>query len=317
MPMEYILLILGLIILIVGAELLVKGAVGIALRFRVSMLVIGMTIVSFGTSAPELLVSIKAAVQGHADIGVGTIIGSNIANITLILGITAMLLPIEVQEDSIRIDWPMMIFTTGLFYLFALDLRLSFLEGLVMVMILFAFGYWIIRRSRDKNKQSITGEEIKTKISSLNDLLRYLFFIVAGCFGLVYGSDFLLEGSVEIARNFGISERTIGVTILAFGTSSPELITSAVAAFRGNAEISVGNLIGSNIFNILAILGITAFIKDIEISEMLLQFDSLWMIAAALLLFPLMFFGKIISRWKGAVLFLFYIAYLYFVLYPG
>ena len=312
--MEYLLLIAGLAILISGAELLVKGAVGIALRFRVSMLVIGMTIVSFGTSAPELLVSIKAALNGHEDIGVGTIVGSNISNIALILGFTALLMPIKVQDDTLRIDWPMMMLATVGFYLVVLDNLLSFWEGLAFVLILFGFGYWLIRRSRAKEAEHITKEEVKTKLSSFNNLLRFFFFILAGAVGLVYGSDLLLDSAVQIARNFNVSERVIGVTIIAFGTSVPELITSVVAVFRKKTDISIGNLIGSNLFNLLAILGITSMIRPVHIDETILDFDLVWLIAISLLLFPLMFFGLKISRWKGLFLFLAYLTYIYFVI---
>ena len=312
--MEYLLFVVGLTTLIVGAELLVKGAVGIALKFRVSMLVIGMTIVSLGTSSPELLVSIKAALQGHVDMGVGTIVGSNISNIALILGVTAILLPIKVHEDTLRIDWPMMMLSTIGFYLFVLDHRLSWLEGMIFVVALIIFGYWIIRRSRNKNAESITKEEVKTKMSSLSGLLRNAFLVVIGCIGLMYGSEFLLDGAVQIARNFEISERVIGVTVLAFGTSAPELITSAVAAFRQKSDISIGNLIGSNLFNILAILGITSMVKEIDVSDDILNFDIPWLLGISFLIFPLMFFGRKLSRWKGVVLFLFYILYIYFVI---
>jgi len=313
--MEYLLLIAGLTFLILGAEFLVKGAVAIAYKFRVSMLVIGMTIVSFGTSAPELLVMIKAALSGHEDIGVGTVVGSNISNIALILGFTALLIPIHVQKDSIRIDWPMMMAATILFYLFIQDNVLVFWEGLLFVSILIVFGVWIVRKSRSNYVSEIDPEEFETKLSDTDFILRNVALVILGSVGLVYGSDFLLDGSITIARDFGVPERVIGLTLIAFGTSVPELITSVVAAYHKKADISVGNLIGSNLFNILFILGTTSMITDIPIANEIIENDVLWLIAISILLFPIMFLGRKINRFEGSILLLAYGSYIYFALF--
>lgn len=306
-------MLLGLVMLIGGAELLVKGAVSVALRFRVSMLVIGMTIVSLGTSAPELLVTIKSALEGHADLGLGTVLGSNISNITLVLGITAMVLPVTVQRDSIVIDWPMMMVATVLLYLLALDGSIHFWEGLFFVVLLTVFGTWLVYQSRKKNNDVLSAEEFKEKAGTITTMLRDLTLVVIGCVGLAYGADFLVEGATAIARDYNVSERVIGITMVAFGTSVPELITSVVAAYRGKADISIGNLIGSNLFNILAILGISSMIKEIPVSDVVLRIDMIWVLAISAFLLPLMLIGRKVNRWKGGLLTLIYTIYIFFV----
>jgi cation:H+ antiporter len=309
--MEYVWLVLGLLMLIIGAELLVKGAVGIALRFRVSMLVVGMTIVSLGTSAPELLVTIGSALRGQADLGLGTVIGSNISNITLVLGVTAIVLPVVVQKDSIKIDWPMMMGATLLFYVLSLDGYITFWEGFLFLFLLVVFTTWLIRQSRKRQNDSIIKEEMRQKPMAIPQVVRFTVLIVVGCVGLAYGADFLVEGASAIARNYAVSERIIGITMVAFGTSVPELITSVVAAYRGKSDISIGNLIGSNLFNILAILGISSMIKEIPVSQLILKVDMIWLLAISALIFPLMIVGKKITRLKGIFLTLLYVIYIF------
>lgn len=230
----YFYLILGLILLIVSGEFLVKGAVAIALRLKLSTLVIGMTIVSLGTSAPELLVSIKAALGGHPDITIGAIVGSNISNIGLILGFTALIFPIVVQKDSLRKDWPMMIGATLLFIVFVQDGVLELYEGVIFLVLLVAFLSLIIYQSRKANKKLEATAEIDLSAKN-TPLWKSISLIILGSVGLVYGADWMLSSAVDIAKEFGVSERIIGLTIVAFGTSLPELITSCVAAFRKEA----------------------------------------------------------------------------------
>lgn len=316
--MEYLLLILGLVTLIFGGDALVKGAVGIALKFNISSLVIGMTVVAFGTSMPELLVSVKAAIGNHPEIAIGNVVGSNIANIALVLGLTTMILPIPVKFSTVRIDWPIMMGASVLFYLFILNGVIEWWEGLIFSLGIFLFTYLTIKSSStstDHEKiEDIQENELEEIEKKSYGLLKSIFFVVLGILGLTFGASWLLDGSVKIAKNFGMSEHVIGVTIVAFGTSVPELVTSVMAAFKKETDISVGNLIGSNIFNLLAVIGFTALIKEIPVSQQVISNDVFWMMGISLLLFPLMFYKYNINRLKGFVLFASYLVYLYFVL---
>ena len=317
--MPYLQVIIGLILLIFSGESLVKGSVSLAIKLKVSTLVIGMTIVSFGTSAPELLVSIKAALSGNPDIVVGAVIGSNISNIALILGLTAFVFPIAVSRDSLAIDWPMMMLATGLFYLLAgpvltRETNIEWYEGFILFFSLFFFGAWLVRRSRKKIKLQEMDRDTPKSRSHALAYVKDLAFILAGCVGLVYGADIFLDGAKAVARLFEVSDRVIGLTLVAFGTSLPELITSLVAAFRRHSDISIGNLIGSNIFNLLAILGVTSMIKEIPVSEVLIKVDYLWMLGVSFLVFPMMIFKLKITRLEGAILVLFYLVYIRYVL---
>ena len=317
--MEYIRVILGLVILILSGEALVKGSVSMAIKLKVSTLVIGMTIVSFGTSAPELLVAIKAALEDNPDIVIGAVVGSNISNLALILGLTSLVFPITVSRDTIAIDWPMMMVATVLFYLLAgsvigSDYLIETYEGVILFASLFLFGTWLVRRSRKKIKLQMADTGTTYKRSHPIMYLKDVGFIAAGCLGLIYGADIFLEGAEAVAMNFGISDRVIGLTLVAFGTSLPELITSLVAAFRQQADISVGNLIGSNIFNLLAILGITSMIKEIPVNPTIIQFDFIWMLVVSALILPMMVVKFKITRLEGAILMALYLTYLHFVL---
>jgi len=309
--MEYFLLIGGLIVLIIAGEALVRGAVGIALKFNLPTLVIGMTIVSFGTSAPELLVSLKSALNDHPELAIGNVLGSNIANIALVLGITTMILPIVVKRSSVRIDWPIMMGTTVLFYIFILDQKIEWYEGLILTLGLVVFNYYMFWSAKKKNKTEELDDDIES--AKKGSMLINILYITGGAFGLAFGASWLLEGAVQIASNFGVSEHVIGVTIVAFGTSVPELITSVVAAFKKETDISIGNLIGSNIFNILGVVGITAMFKEIPVSLYVLTHDIYWLLAISFLVFPLMIFGYQINRLKGFLLFAAYCIYIYFV----
>jgi cation:H+ antiporter len=309
--MEYVLLIGGLIVLIIAGELLVRGAVGIAEKFNIPTLVIGLTIVSFGTSAPELFVSLKATLNNHAELAIANVIGSNIANIALVLGITSMILPITVKKSTVKVDWPIMMGVSILFFLFILNNVIEWYEGLIFTLGIISFNFFLFWNASRQNKKVV--ENFEAPEEKKQKLFLNIGLIVSGSIGLAFGAGWLVDGAKIIASNFGVSEYVIGVTIVAFGTSVPELITSVMAALKKETDISVGNLIGSNIFNILGVLGITALVKEIPVSDFVVNGGVLWMLAISLLLFPLMLFGYKINRVKGFLLFGFYCIYIYFV----
>ena len=305
--MEYLLLVIGFVILIYSGKYLIKGSTSIAYKFKVSKLVIGLTVVAFGTSAPELFVSVAAAIGGHPEISVGNVVGSNIINIALVLAVTSMIFPIPVRKSSVKYDWPFMMFSSLLFYVFILNGTLQFYEGLVFIILLCAYIIFSIRYSR---KNYIPPEHVEE--------VRYsmpvsILFIVLSSAGLAAGSDLLVRNAVIIAKNIGINERIISITLIAFGTSVPELVTSIAAAIKKEMDISIGNIIGSNIFNLLGVFGVTSMIKNIKIPVMTRDFDVFWMLGIALLLFlfilPLK--GGRLTRLKGSLLFLTYCIYLY------
>jgi cation:H+ antiporter len=309
--MEYVLLIGGLIILIIAGELLVRGAVGIAEKFNIPTLVIGLTIVSFGTSAPELFVSLKATLNGHAELAIANVIGSNIANIALVLGITTMILPITVKKSTVKVDWPIMMGASVLFFIFIFNNIIEWYEGLIFTIGIISFNFYLFWNANRKNKKEVE-KVVVTENKKQNFFLNTLL-IILGSVGLAFGADWLVDGAKIIASNFGVSEHVIGVTIVAFGTSVPELITSVMAALKKETDISVGNLIGSNIFNILGVLGITALVKDIPVTDHVVNVDSLWMLAISFLIFPIMIIGYKVNRLRGFLLFAFYCVYIYFV----
>ncbi|RYM32771.1 calcium/sodium antiporter [Brumimicrobium glaciale] len=310
MFIDILLIVLGLALLIAGGEFLVKGAVGIAAKARLSKLVIGMTVVSFGTSSPELLVSLQSASEGLPELAIGNVVGSNIANLALVLGVTVLIFPMPVARNTIRYDWPMMMIASLLFYVFALDLEVVRWEGLIMFAILIAFITFIIiksRKSSDPNPVEIPEMEEMTKNISTS---KHILFIVIGLVGLFFGSTWLIDGAKSIAEDFGISKHVIGITIIAFGTSVPELATSCVAAYKKETDISVGNLVGSNIFNILAVLGLTAIVNPIPIEEVVMSWDILWMIGISLLLLPMMVIRRKVGRISGVILLGIYVTYI-------
>ena len=310
--MENILyLVLGLIILILGGGFLVKGSVALAVRMKVSMVVIGLTVVSFATSAPELIVSIYSALTGHPDMAIGNVIGSNIANISLVLGLTALLFPLAFQQRLYRFDIPVMLFASLLFGVFLYtNATLESWEGFVFVSMLFMLSFYMIRRSRKEEKLKHTIEEDKLPLSKLT------IYLTVGAVCLYFGSRLLVDGASNLARMMGLSERVISVSIVAFGTSVPELAASIIAAFKKEKDLSIGNLIGSNIFNVFAVLGITSIISPIQvIDQSLISNDIWWMFAVSLLLYPMMFLfhrGHI-GRVEGGLLLLVYISYIYFL----
>lgn len=316
--MIYILFIVGLALLLAGGEALVKGAVGLAVRIRVSKMVIGVTIVSLGTSAPELLVSLKAALDGHPAISIGNVIGSNIANLGLVMGLVAMIFPMKLDRSTRNLDWPVMMIASVLFYLMAYNGALERYEGILLFMLLVIYVVYSILKSRSDTgkleaQKPIESEFEELKTDPSTPLWKLLLLVVAGSVGLVLGTQWFLDGAIEMAREFGVTEHVISVTLIAFGTSVPELATSAIAAFKKQSDISVGNLIGSNTFNILAILGITSMVTEIPVGQNVIDNDLLWMLATALLVLPFLFIGKKIYRLEGFILLCMYLTYIYFV----
>ncbi len=307
--MDYFYLILGFTVLLISGDLLVRSGVALASHMRISTLVVGVTVISLGTSAPELVVSIGAALKNHPDIAIGNVIGSNISNIALVLGLTGIMINIPVGKNSVKFDWPFMMFASLLFTLFMLNGKLTFFEGAIFLALLALFVAWSVRQSRTE----------LSKIEHVFDKARFslrvsLLLLIISSAGLYFGASWLVDGAESIARRFGVSERVISVTIIAFGTSVPELATSVVAAFKNQLDISIGNILGSNIFNILGILGVTSMIKAIEVNiEMI--FDVYWMLALSTLLLLLMLpYGRsVLNRWKGILLLITYIAYIYIV----
>lgn len=313
--MDYLFLLGGLVIILLSGELLVRGATAIALRFHISTLVVGMTVVSFGTSAPELFISVKAALSGSPDIAIGNVVGSNIANIALVLAVTCIIFPISVSKNSIRINWPMMMAASIVFYIFILNRKLGIWEGLLFVSVLIIFVTWLIRKTRKEGPEIAAEEDKFIGKQSHSPLLKTIIFVVLGCIGLAYGADWLVKGAVGIATTVGISERVIALTMIAFGTSIPELTTSIIAAFKKHADLALGNLIGSNIFNILGILGVASIIEEIKgIDERILNFDIFWMLGISAFIFPFMLLRKRLGRLEGTILLTVYIVYIVIII---
>jgi len=290
-------------LLVIGGEFLVRSSVALSFKLNLSKMVIGLTVVSFATSAPELLVSLQAALTGFSDISLGNVIGSNIANIGLVLGITAFISPLAIDRDFYRFNWPvMMIFSLALYYFLTTGNNLSRVEGVALLLGIVLYLYLLIRRSR---KEHIEVEGIDDKLASTSNF-KVTIWLLIGAAALYGGSELLVKGAVDLAEMIGVSERVISVTIIAVGTSVPELAASVIAALRKEKAISLGNLIGSNIFNIASVLGLTALIKPINVqSAEILNNDIFWMIGFALIIIPLAFFPRrfILGRYKGFLLF--------------
>jgi cation:H+ antiporter len=304
----------GLGLLILGAEWLVRGASRLAAMVGISPLVIGLTVVAFGTSSPELAVSIQSTLAGQADIAVGNVVGSNIFNVLLILGISAAITPLIVQQQLIRLDVPLMIAVSLVIYLMALDGVIIRLEGLLLFAGIIAYTIFLIVQSRKENKA--VEDEYAQEYAAKDETGWKPWVINIGLVGvgltlLVLGSNWLVDSAIAIARWLGLNELIIGLTIVAAGTSMPEVATSITAAVKGERDIAVGNVVGSNIFNLLAVLGLTGLVAPggIPISPAAAAFDIPVMIAVALLCLPIFFTGKLIARWEGWLFLFYYIAY--------
>lgn len=316
-----ILLLIGLVLLFFGGELLVRGSVSLALKLKISTLVVGMTIVSFATSSPELFISLKAVLDGSNNIAFGNVIGSNIANITLVLGITAMIFRVKISKQTLTLNYPMMLLSSivlgGVLYFFN---GIPVMVGFLFVVLLLLFSWVLILTSRkDHLKAAKDEDELLEKVSH-DHIVKNIIFLLLGIMLLKYGADSLVNSTKLIAKSFGVSDRLIAVTVVAIGTSIPELTTSIIAALKKEDSLAVGNLIGSNIFNILAVLGITASVKEINIVDSaIFSFDYVWMILITLVvgLFIYLFSKNQISRKEGVLLLLIYIFYISKSLFTG
>ena len=300
------LLIFGLTVLIIGGNLLLKAAVSISLRFGIPKLLIGMTVVSLATSAPELIVSIKSALKGSPDLAISNVLGSNIANLGLVLGITILFSPISISKSVYNKEWPIMMFSSVYFLIVILDGAISKIEGGILVCFLVMTISALIKL-RDKS-------EVELENSSEESLLKSLFILFFGGLFLYYGSEWFIDGAIMLANSFGISERIIGITVVSVGTSIPELVTSLVAVLNKEKSISLGNLLGSNIFNVFAVLGITSLVAPLKVlDQSIINYDIYVMLFFAALVLPLIFFPKklVLGRKEGVIILLFYTVYIY------
>lgn len=299
--LQIVLLIIGFVMLVKGADWFVDGASGIATKFKIPQIVIGLTIVAMGTSAPEAAVSITAALKGNADITVGNIVGSNILNILIILGLSAVITPLAVAKSTIKVDIPFMIVMSLLFLVMGYDGTIALLEGIILLVIFVSYlSYLFVLAKKDKDASE---EHIKEM-----SVAKALTWTVVGLFLIIYGSNVTIDAASSIARTLGLSERFIGLTIVALGTSLPELFTSVMAARKGNADIAIGNIVGSNIFNILFVLGISSTIIPVPFAADF-RFDTMVAIYAALLLFVCSLKDKKLKWWAGVLMLLSYAVY--------
>ena len=325
------LLTLGLLFLVIGAESLVKGASRLARIARVSPLVVGLVIVSYGTSAPEMVVSVKGALMGQSDIAMGNVVGSNIFNVLLILGLSATIVPLAVSQQLIRLDVPIMIAVSLAAIAMGFDGSISRWEGIALVAGLILYTVFVVRNGLKESNPQVK-DEYDLKFSGngkrneknggvgipvgVGQVFLQIGWVIGGLGLLILGARWFVDGSISLARAFGVSELVIGLTIVAAGTSMPEVATSIVAAIRGERDIAVGNVVGSNIFNILAVLGVSALCAPagISVSPALLNFDMPVMLAVAVACLPIFFTGNTIARWEGMVFLGYYVAYVAYLL---
>lgn len=319
--LTYLLFIIGFIFLIKGADLLVGGATSLAQRLRISSMIIGLTVVAFGTSVPELLVNVYASFQGATEITIGNILGSNIANILLILGISAIIRPLNVTSETVWKQIPLTLLAAVVLGFLANDALIDNTEtssvgridGLVLLTCFAIFMYYVVERARSQRSES---EAIESETGSLK---KTLFVIIIGLAGLNLGAKWIVDGAIKLAEALGASEVLIGLTIIAFGTSLPELTTSAIAAYRKNADLSVGNIVGSNVFNTFFILGISSLIRPISFRSAI-NVDIGMTILSSLLLFIAMFTGRkrnLLERWEGIFFLTLYVGYIVFLAIRG
>ncbi|KAB7695418.1 calcium/sodium antiporter [Plesiomonas shigelloides] len=338
--MDYLLLAIGLVLLVVGADGLVKGAARLAASIGIPSLVIGLTVVAFGTSAPELAVSIRSALAGQSEMAIANVVGSNIFNVLFILGLAAIITPLAISRQLIRQDVPLMVLASMLVFYMIRDGVLSRLDAGILVVLLLAYTVFLfVQGKRTEATESASGannsvapsasgavlseaasteqdDEVDALIRGTHPTWQNLLWIVGGLACLVAGANLLVNSAVNIARAFAVSEAVIGLTIVAVGTSLPEVMTSIVASIKGQRDIAVGNVVGSNIFNLLAVLGVSGVLSSNGLAgnEQLVQQDFPVMLAVALLCVPLFFTGAILSRIEGALFFILYLAYTLFLI---
>lgn len=306
--MDFLFIIIGLVLLVFGGDWLLKSAVGMSLRLNISKIIIGMTVVSFATSAPELIVSIKSAMAGYPDIAIGNVVGSNIANIGLILGVVMIISQMKVDVSFFKTDWPAVMISSLLFYgMLMYDGEISRVDGFVLFFLIVVFIVYLIKSQKEKN------DEIETPLEDTMKMYKIVWLLTIGGLALYAGSELLIKGAVNLAQEFGVSDRVIAVTVVAIGTSIPELAASLIAAVKKESSISIGNVLGSNIFNILSVIGLSAIIHPIKfMDEKVLTFDMIWMLGFTLILIPLVLMPKrgFLDRKAGIFL---VIAYFLFV----
>jgi cation:H+ antiporter len=314
--LTYILFVVGFVLLISGANLLVEGSASIAKKLNISSIVIGLTIVAFGTSAPELIVNIFASVQGNTEIAIGNILGSNIVNILLILGVSSIIYPLATKENTVWKEIPLSLLAAILLGVMVNDTLidggtfsgLTRIDGIVFIAFFIIFLYYTFGISK------VSGENTDLEIKDMS-YMKSSLYIVGGLLGLVIGGKWIVDGAIKIAEGFNVSQSLIGLTVVAIGTSLPELATSAVAAYKKQSDIAIGNVVGSNIFNIFWILGFSAVINPLPFSKDSV-IDIIMTIVASLILFLIMFIGKkhTVERWQGVIMILIYIGYVAYLI---
>ena len=308
-------LVLGLVFLVGGGELLVRGAAALALKANIPPLIVGLTVVSMGTSAPELFASVEAALEGHPGLAVGNVLGSNVANLALILGLTALIRPVTVDRMALRLDIPLMLGASLLFVAVASDLEITRNEGIGALVIMGLFIgnlFWRARRQEEQDAED--GELQRAGGWGSWSPLALVGALLAGTGGLYFGSEAFVAGASRVALDFGVSDRIVGLTIVAFGTSVPELVASGIAALRGQSDLAVGNVVGSNLFNLLLVLGTTATIAPLPMGPEVLSWDIWWVLGTAAALIPLSLLGGLrtprLGRWQGGLFVLAYLVYI-------
>lgn len=307
----FLMLFFGLVLLIIGGNLLLKSAVSISLKFNIPKILIGMTVVSFATSAPELIVSVKSAFLGSSDLALSNVLGSNIANIGLVLGTIILISPIQISKDIYKLNWPVMMFSAIMFYIFILDLKIERYEGVILFSLLIISIFILIKY------QSNVKQEVDLDVGEIDSVIKSISILVLGGIFLYLGSDWFVLAAIDIANYFNVSQRIIGISVVSVGTSIPELATSLVALINKEKNISIGNLIGSNIFNVFAVLGITSMLIPLKVIDLdLIEFDIYVMLFFAFIILPLTFFPKklVLGRIEGIIIFGCYLFYIYSII---
>ena len=316
----YVLLIGGLALLALGGETLVRNATGLALKSNISPFIVGLTVVAIGTSSPELFASLQAAWSDASGIVVGNVVGSNIANLGLALGLTALVRPLTIDKDVVvTLDWSILMVVTVLFGLLALDGVYSKVDGVVFLGVMAIIMFGQVVRSRKMKLAQVASKKPSENLIGFDQHARknysvLFIWITTGCVLLYYGAGLFIDGASDLARNFSISEHVIGLTVVAFGTSIPEIVASVTAALKGQSELSIGNIIGSNIMNILFVLGVTSTVSEIDIDPSMITGDFWWMLGTTALLYPILTIGKKVSRVHGAIYLTCYIVYVWLAL---
>jgi len=314
-PFTLVSFILGLGALYLGADLMIRGASRLARRLGVNALVIGLTVVAMGTSTPELLVGVVATVRQSGDIAVGNVIGSNVANIALILGIAALIRPIRVQMRLLVREVPIMIFASLAFYIFALDGELTRFDGLSLLVGFVAYTLYLLEGAR--RESPAIEVEYQKFVPTGGTLTNHLFLTIIGLTILLFGAHFVVSGASQTARFLGVSELAIGLTVVAIGTSLPELATAIAASVQNEGDILVGNVVGSNIFNLLSVLGVTSFVRPLEISPSVISVEAPVMLAVSILVLPFVWTTLRLTRWEGGIFLAAYIAFVVLLALPS